>query len=747
MPIAVPQYRVGVDWTGDGSISDDDSIDALWPWTIDASPYGTDDYHALVMADAPSGYWRLGEASGTAAADASGNGRTGTVAGGVTLGQTGALADDSDKAMLFNGSTGYVSVPATGLKPTGALTLEALIYYAASADVAPDPIFLTQDATGNYLRSVHGVPLVSIRVGGVQTTIQGTSLPAAAWYHIAATWASGDRLRLYVGGVQVAQSASIISGTLDNSGSIVEIGRFSGSLYFKGRIDEAAIYPTAKSAARILVHAQAVTSTAGSIDGAPVVVSLDDVSADVRLTTPLQAAYGRDQAREYAPPAASKATYLLDNADGKYSSANSASPLFGLLNPGLLCQIQAILGGVTYGLHTGYLDAPSELPGIRQQLVSETSLDGLAKLKAAVISTAELVGVRIDVAIGACLDAAGWPASLRRLSVADTALARWCVDAVDAFAAIRDLTYTEGPGSSMYVDPLTGEFVWENRHYRLLTARCTSSQMTARAQGAEPVFGQDFGYDPGVRGIVNSCTVPVNSYAVAALGTIWTGPTSVTLAAGEVRSFQVTTIADWFTAAVAPVSGTDYTLTGTPLDGAVLSRTSGKRATLTLTAAAGGGCTITGLVVRGQTVTISRSYVSNTVSGASATGVDYGVRTFPAEFIPSWLPDVNTAQDFTNYVVGRYKDPVPTVRFVLNSMDDTRLAAALARTLSDRVTVIEPLRAHISSDFFVEQIQDVISMGGSHQRIFSCEQAAAGTFWVLGIAGYSELGVTTRLAF
>lgn len=472
----------------------------------------------------------------------------------------------------------------------------------------------------------------------------------------------------------------------------------------------------------------------------------EDVSSDVRLTTPLQVTHGRDQAREYGPPTPAKLTGLLDNSDGKYSSANSASPLFGRLNPGLLDQLTVELLGVTYGLHTGYLDAPSEQPGVRQQLVSETSLDGLVKLKAAVISTPELVGQRVDVAIGVCLDAAGWPAGLRRLAVADTTLARWVADGIDAFTAIKDLMYTEGPGANVYVDPATGELVFENRHYRLLTARCMTPQMTARAQGAEPVFGQDFGYDPGVKGVVNSCTVPVNTYAIGSLAAVWTGPTPVALAAGESRSFQVTTTADWFTGAVVPVTGTDYTLTGTALASVALSRTSGKRATLTLVAGAG-SATITGLRVRAQTVTISRSYVSNTVSGASASGVGYGVRTFPSEFVPSWLPDATTAQDYCNYVVSRYKDPVPTVRFVLNGMDETRLAAALAQRLSNRIRVIEPLRAHIDADFFVEQIADVIAMGGSHQRVLSCEQAAAGAFWALGLVGYSELGASTRLSF
>ncbi len=49
-------------------------------------------YSASVLADSPLAYWRLGEASGTTAADASGNGRTGSYLNTPTLGAAGALA-------------------------------------------------------------------------------------------------------------------------------------------------------------------------------------------------------------------------------------------------------------------------------------------------------------------------------------------------------------------------------------------------------------------------------------------------------------------------------------------------------------------------------------------------------------------------------------------------------------------------------------------------------------------------------
>ncbi|HXF56088.1 MAG TPA: PQQ-dependent sugar dehydrogenase, partial [Actinomycetota bacterium] len=54
-------------------------------------PPPTGPYRDEVLSDAPLGYWRLGEASGTTASDASGGGHDGTYLGGATLGAPGLL--------------------------------------------------------------------------------------------------------------------------------------------------------------------------------------------------------------------------------------------------------------------------------------------------------------------------------------------------------------------------------------------------------------------------------------------------------------------------------------------------------------------------------------------------------------------------------------------------------------------------------------------------------------------------------
>src|SRR3954463_8284562 len=60
-------------------------------------------YPDVVRAGAPVSYWRLGETSGTVAADQQAPSNPGTYLGGVGLGAPGALVGDPDRAAAFDG--------------------------------------------------------------------------------------------------------------------------------------------------------------------------------------------------------------------------------------------------------------------------------------------------------------------------------------------------------------------------------------------------------------------------------------------------------------------------------------------------------------------------------------------------------------------------------------------------------------------------------------------------------------------
>ena len=92
-----------------------------------AASGSTAGYSAAVMADHPSAFWQLNEASGPSAADTSGSGNTAAYAGsGVTYGAAGPVPGHA--AVTLDGNSGAVSAPdSAALNPTSALTLEAWV--------------------------------------------------------------------------------------------------------------------------------------------------------------------------------------------------------------------------------------------------------------------------------------------------------------------------------------------------------------------------------------------------------------------------------------------------------------------------------------------------------------------------------------------------------------------------------------------------------------------------------------------
>lgn len=228
-------------------------------------------YYDEVIADAPVGYWRLGEISGTSAADSGSSGIAGTYSGGYTLDQTSLIATDSaNKAVLLNGSTGHVLLTnSTTLRFLGSYTLECLVKFAAFPSSGASAWFLGKayDAgtnKSNYAMSVAVAGSVkTLEVGCYDgTTGQGASYDVSSWttgtiYHVVGSF-DGTNYRLYINGTNVATNAGTGNHT---SGRALNIGRESNSFanqsYLNGTIDEVAVFNTKLSDTRIAAHATA----------------------------------------------------------------------------------------------------------------------------------------------------------------------------------------------------------------------------------------------------------------------------------------------------------------------------------------------------------------------------------------------------------------------------------------------------------------------------------------------------------
>src|SRR5262252_2597197 len=234
-------------------------------------------YPASVLADAPSLYWRLGEIAGsTTVADSSGNGGTGTIGTGVTLGNSGPLVGDGNTSAYFpNTDAGHIQGPYLACFNGGPWSVE----WWGSHPNNPGqdfPSLVIADAKAGYQY------IATLGAGGpkidflTETTTSGTPYSAGygIWHHYVCTFDPASRLgRIYVDGAAVpdgphtfAQASIVTSGSYTGNGLRVG-GIYEGNgqhTSMLGYLDEVAVYPVVLTPARILAHYQAgVTPLAG----------------------------------------------------------------------------------------------------------------------------------------------------------------------------------------------------------------------------------------------------------------------------------------------------------------------------------------------------------------------------------------------------------------------------------------------------------------------------------------------------
>ena len=216
-------------------------------------------YAQRVISDGASHYWRLNEPSGTSAADLVG-GAPGTISGGVTLAQPGALVD-ADKAMTFNGTTGRVLTTALTMVPP--VTVEAWIKTSGNNE----PIWGIPYAGGNeqwtldisptgvpYGNLINAAETLASAITGVRVVNDGS------WHHVALRVQSAV-LDLYIDGAfdKTAATTFPVAGLTRP----FDIGHFDNPVqWWSGTLDEVAIYPVALTPAQIAAHYALRTATA-----------------------------------------------------------------------------------------------------------------------------------------------------------------------------------------------------------------------------------------------------------------------------------------------------------------------------------------------------------------------------------------------------------------------------------------------------------------------------------------------------
>lgn len=213
-------------------------------------------YSEKVMSYIPLGYWRLGETTGTTAADISASARDGTYTGTFTLGRPSLIPSAPENfALGCETGTGYVNVPAGTAIPMSGKTLVFAIK-------------MTSLATFSYLGHVGDYTSVGVRGVAPYINTNGTisiefydgnfryinftgfAATVGTAYRIAIRFNTSQSVSLFVNGALISTQTTTYNlnaepGTKVRIGAANNIENPSPSQgVLKGDIDEFAILPS-----------------------------------------------------------------------------------------------------------------------------------------------------------------------------------------------------------------------------------------------------------------------------------------------------------------------------------------------------------------------------------------------------------------------------------------------------------------------------------------------------------------------
>lgn len=259
-------------------------------------------YPTEVALDSPAAYWRLDETSGTVMLDSSGNGHDGQY-DNADLGEDPLIFDGSGKSMFVDHVGDHRGqFIGEGLPIAAPVSIEAWVKFPREATQTHMIVMCQRDtALGSGLAlyvdtaaagSPNGELVIDFGgLGGFYKARGDTRVDDDETHHVVMTMAStaAADIKLYVDGV--LQTKTVVSGTTGGTWTSHlwwVVGNVAASAAFDyglgGYIDEAAVYSTALSAARVLAHYEAgATARAGERSDERIGFILDELDWPVDL--------------------------------------------------------------------------------------------------------------------------------------------------------------------------------------------------------------------------------------------------------------------------------------------------------------------------------------------------------------------------------------------------------------------------------------------------------------------------------
>jgi len=498
---------------------------------------------------------------------------------------------------------------------------------------------------------------------------------------------------------------------------------------------------------------------------------------DVELVLSARTERGWDE--ELAQAAAGICELVCDNFDGSFSPERVDSPLYGLLYLGARITIYEVYKGIQYDHFTGRID--KILPRAEEDNATAyiVALDGMDDLAGTKVTTALRTDTDAGELMGDVLDAAKWPAGARDIDTGiDTLQVGW-FHKTPGMNAARDLEMTE---KGRFFIKRTGEARFESRHYRI-----TGNGLVSQATFADTMV--EMAYEYSKRLLFNEVLVSGRRYFAGGVQ-LWSGYDLATIDDDLVWSAhtgddaapyipQASTVVIWaefnspLSSFTSLVKGTHWNAnsqpdkTGTDVsdDITITATQYGQAVKLSIANAGSAGAylvvpdtppvgapddrtlLIYGVLFGGENLTfLEEDTTSQEAYGKRTLEVDAPFKSRPNDILA-----------FAQWLKARYHEPVPTpvqLRHVARSNwpDDTIRVQCLVREISDRIT-ISSTRLGLDRDFYINKVIQEYGFkeGGTVHNttwfVEAAEGSAEGLYWLLGVAGFGELGDKTTLGF
>jgi trimeric autotransporter adhesin len=221
-------------------------------------------YFSTVLADSPTLLWEFQETSGTLAADATGNGNSGTYSGGYTQAVTGPPGV-APFAVTLNGSTGLIYSAASSTSPN-TFSIECWFKTPTLSNIigsfsASQGSNMVSDRE-IYLES-HGYFGLYVYTGAGHNAIDAAAHNDGAWHHGVGVWNDGVNTHVFIDGAQTGGD-SVGATVADHytgywlagmgGGNSTNGGPDFVSTNFAGTLCAWAIYPVALTGTQIANH-------------------------------------------------------------------------------------------------------------------------------------------------------------------------------------------------------------------------------------------------------------------------------------------------------------------------------------------------------------------------------------------------------------------------------------------------------------------------------------------------------------